>query len=180
MIPDHRLAVLLDHVKSSQINQCLYHNTAESPSLYSDHICDRSEFPLRTAFELSQHTDEVWYVEFSHDGTKLATTSKDHSVIVYDVRTFDIIHRLTDHSDSVASAAWSPDDSKLITCSQDYKARLWDIKVSYILIMKFYLGFDANPVLDRSLYLNNWSPQSARHLCGLGSRWRIICHRLPG
>ena len=104
MIPDHRLAVLLDHVKQNQINQCLYHNTATAPSLYSDHLCDRSQFPLRTSFELSQHTDEVWYLEFSHDGTKLATTSRDCSVIIYDASTFNILHKLTDHTDPVAYA----------------------------------------------------------------------------
>lgn len=130
MIPEHRLATLLDQVKQIQINQCLYHNTATSPSLYSDHVCDRSNFPLRTAVELCQHTNEVWFLEFSHDGTKLATTSRDCSVIVYDASTFDVIHKLTEHTDPVAYATWSPDDSRLITCSQDYKARLWDVQVT--------------------------------------------------
>jgi WD40 repeat protein len=129
LIPDHRLAVLLDQVKQEQINRCLYHNTAVSPSLYSDHVCDRNNFPLRTTIELNQHTNEVWYLEFSHDGTKLATTSRDCSVIIYDVRTFDVMHRLTDHTEPVAYATWSPDDTKLISCSQDYKARLWDVEV---------------------------------------------------
>lgn len=129
MIPDHRLAVLLDQVKQTQINNCLYHNTAVSPSLYSDHLCDKSGFPLRTAFELSHHTNEVWYLEFSHDGTKLATTSRDCTVLIYDSTTFEIIHRLTEHSEPVAYATWSPDDSKLITCSQDFKAKLWDVPV---------------------------------------------------
>ncbi|OAX83082.1 hypothetical protein ACJ72_02570 [Emergomyces africanus] len=128
MIPDHRLAVLLDQVKQNQINQCLYHNTAEPPSLYSDHQCDRSQFPLRTSLEIGDHTDEVWYLEFSHDGTKLATTGRENIVIIYDVATFSVLHRLTDHGGSVAYAAWSPDDSKLISCSQDYKARLWDVE----------------------------------------------------
>ena len=129
MIPDHRLATLLDHVKESQINQCPYHNTDVSPSLYCEHMCDRSNFPSRVAVELDQHTNEVWYLEFSHDGTKLVTTGRDCAVIIYDARTFDVIHKLTDHQDPVAYATWSPDDTKLISCSQDYKAKLWDVKV---------------------------------------------------
>lgn len=132
MIPDHRLAVLLDHVKQNQINQCLYHNTAEPPSLYSDHQCDRAQFPLRTSIELSEHTDEVWYLEFSHDGTKLATTGRESIVIIYDVATFSVLHRLTDHGGPVAYATWSPDDSQLISCSQDFKARIWDVEVRLI------------------------------------------------
>lgn len=130
MIPDHRLAVLLDHVKQNQINQCLYHNTASVPSLYCDHICDRNAFPRHATFNLTKHTDEVWYVEFSHDGTKLATASKDRSVIIYDTTDgFKVIHRLMEHEKSVAYATWSPDDSKLITCSQDKKAKVWDVQV---------------------------------------------------
>ena len=129
MIPDHRLAILLDQIKRNQINQCLYHNTASSPSLYSDHMCDRADFPLRPGVELSQHADEVWYCEFSHDGTKLATASRDHCVIIYDTSTFSVLHRLREHEEGVAHASWSPDDTKLITCSQDRGARVWSVEV---------------------------------------------------
>lgn len=134
MIPDHRLAILLDHVKQNQINQCLYHNTPTAPSLYSDHMCDRNDFPLRNKFELGQHADEVWYCEFSHDGTKLATAGKDHVVVIYETSTFSMLHRLADHEEGVAHASWSPDDSKLITCSQDKFARIWNAEVCSLLL----------------------------------------------
>ncbi|KAJ5469884.1 hypothetical protein N7530_007241 [Penicillium desertorum] len=128
MIPQHRLAILLDHVKQSQINNCFYHNTADPPSLYSDHMCDRNDFPLDVIVDLTQHSDEVWYCEFSHDGSKLATAGKDHNVLIYNTTDFSVIHRLTEHEDGVAFASWSPDDSKLITCSQDKKARVWSVE----------------------------------------------------
>ena len=129
MIPSNRLAILLDHVKQKQINECLYHNTATPPSLYSEHMCDRADFPLHPGIELSQHSDEVWFCEFSHDGSKLVTAGRDRSVIIYDASTFDVLHRLSEHEDGVAQASWSPDDSKLITCSQDKKARVWSVEV---------------------------------------------------
>lgn len=130
MIPDHRLATLLDQVQRHQVNECLYHNTAVVPSLYSDHQCERDRFPLRTMFELDHHTDEVWFVDFSHDGTKLATTSRDRTVIVYDTtRDFEILHKFGGHGGEVSFVSWSPDDSKLISCSHDHKARVWDIAV---------------------------------------------------
>ncbi|KAJ5795277.1 hypothetical protein N7457_001876, partial [Penicillium paradoxum] len=109
MIPQHRLAVLLDHVKQTQINNCFYHNTAD---------------PRR----FTQITYEVWYCEFSHDGSKLVTAGKDHNVIIYNTADFSVIHRLTEHEEGVAFASWSPDDSKLITCSQDKKARVWSVE----------------------------------------------------
>jgi WD repeat-containing protein 26 len=129
MIPEHRLAHLLNQVKQSQINNCLYHNTPMPPSLYADHMCDRDNFPLRTMLELDSHSDEVWYLEFSHDGSKLATASKDQTVMIYETGTFTILHRLTDHAEKVTYVTWSPDDSKLISCSMDNKARVWDVSV---------------------------------------------------
>ncbi|KAB8234827.1 WD40-repeat-containing domain protein [Aspergillus alliaceus] len=134
MIPDNRLAMLLDNVKQNQINQCLYHNTASPPSLYSDHMCDRADFPLRAGIELSQHSDEVWYCQFSHDGTKLVTAGRDHSVIIYDTNTFAVLHKLMEHDEGVAHACWSPDDTKIITCSQDKKARVWSVDTGRCLL----------------------------------------------
>ncbi|KAL9110116.1 MAG: hypothetical protein Q9227_005310 [Pyrenula ochraceoflavens] len=134
MIPSHRLATLLDQVKQSQINRCLYHNTAAVPSLYSDHLCSRANFPLKTMLELDSHTDEVWMVQFSNDGLKLATAGRDGSVLIWDAIDFRILHKLTNHDGSVSYVSWSPDDTKLITCSKDKKARLFDIESGRCLI----------------------------------------------
>lgn len=130
MIPEHRLAVLLDQLKQNQISKCLYHNSSTSPSLFSDHLCDRSQFPLRTILELSHNSGEVWFIEFSHNGRRLATSGQDSAVLIFDTSNFQVRHKLTDHTAHVAHLTWSPDDSKLITCSQDHKARVWDSEVS--------------------------------------------------
>ena len=131
MIPDHRLANLLDQVKLSQISSCLYHNPTASPSLFSDHYCDRSQFPLQTQRVLDQK-DQVWYLEFSHDGRKLATCGNENAVTVYDTTKFPVHFILSEHTKSVPYLAWSPDDTMLITCSKDATAKLWDISVSII------------------------------------------------
>ena len=130
MIPDHRLAVLLDQVKQTQISKCLYHNPQTSPSLFADHICDRSQFPLQTIRELKESTGEVWFLEFSHDGKLLAASGQGETVIIYDVENFSTRHMLKDHTDHVPYLTWSPDDSNLITCSHDQRAKVWDVQVS--------------------------------------------------
>jgi len=129
MIPEHRLARLLTQMKRYQVLNCLYHNTAEWPSLYMDHSCEREDLPLNTILELDRHRDEVWFLRFSNDGTKLVTTSKDKTALIYDTSDFKVIFELSDHKKSVAYAAWSPDDSRLVTCSQDHEARMWDTEV---------------------------------------------------
>ncbi|CAJ2508202.1 Uu.00g093880.m01.CDS01 [Anthostomella pinea] len=126
MLPEHRLAILLRQVKDDQIGGCLWHSDAASPSLYSDHICDRHKFPTEDVVELDEHSGEVWQVVFSHDGTKLASCGSDKQVIIWDVPSFRVLHSLKDHESGVGNVAWSWDDSMLVTCCQDRHARLWD------------------------------------------------------
>ncbi|KAI5854194.1 WD40-repeat-containing domain protein [Tricharina praecox] len=127
MIPEHRLASLLQQVKKTQIANCLYHNTSNPPSLYSDHTCDRNQFPLLTIQTLSDHTDEVYCVKFSHDGTKMASASKDKTIIIWDVKSFMPLCVLEGHTKDVTYVEWSPADTRLVSCSRDKTARLWDI-----------------------------------------------------
>ncbi|KAL7274955.1 hypothetical protein RUND412_002109 [Rhizina undulata] len=126
MIPEHRLASLLQQVKQTQISKCLYHNTANSPSLYADHICDKNEFPSTTVKILNAHEDEVWFVRFSPDGTRLATASSDNTVIIWDLESFEARYTFREHTAPVTCVQWSPDSLHLLSCAQDNTAKLWD------------------------------------------------------
>lgn len=131
MIPEHRLASLLDEVKEGWIERCQYHNTAASPSLYLDHNCTKDDFPTRNALELKHHTDQVVFVQYSNDGSMLASTSKDTTIIIYETKTYNILHQLEQHEKSdVVHLAWSPDDQRIITCclQPENAARIWDVK----------------------------------------------------
>ncbi|KAI9158675.1 WD repeat-containing protein [Paramyrothecium foliicola] len=130
MLPENRLAVLLQQVKQSQIDTCLYHTAASSPSLYCDHLCDRRYFPTELALELIDLAGEVWQVQFSHDGTRLAACGSKEVVVIWDTSTYGCVAVLGGHDGGVGNVAWSPDDSMLVTCSQDKHARLWDAKAS--------------------------------------------------
>lgn len=130
MLPEHRLAVLLQQVKNSQIDSCIWHTDASSPSLYSDHICDRSMFPTETLEELTDAEGEVWQIRFSHDGERLAGCGSDRKVLIWDTETFNLVHSLEEHKDGAGNVAWSPDDTMLVTCGRDHYARLWDVNVS--------------------------------------------------
>jgi len=131
MIPEHRLAVLLDEVKDSWISRCNFHNTAASPSLYLDHACEREDFPTKAVLELKHHKDEVWFLQFSNDGSKLASSSKDTTVIIYETTTYNRLLHLDEHNGSgVTHLAWSPDDTKIVTCCSqpENSARIFDVK----------------------------------------------------
>ena len=45
----------------------------------------RDNFPCETSQILGEHCDEVWFCRFSPNGRRLATGSKDSSVIIWDV-----------------------------------------------------------------------------------------------
>lgn len=140
MLPEHRLAVLLQQVKDRQVDSCIWHTAASSPSLYSDHSCDRNLFPTEVLHELEQ-PGEVWQIRFSHDGKRLASCGADSFTYIWDMATFSLAFKLgSEHGDQtdpkdkgVGNIAFSPDDSMLVTCGRDKCASIWDLKVSEIL-----------------------------------------------
>lgn len=136
MIPEHRLATLLTAVQSNQVVSCRYHNTTIQPSLYTDHECSADDFPLQELITLKAHSDEVWYLEFSHDGTMLATAGKDGLVCVYDTARWKTMHEFREHEKNpsgsghrgVCCVAFSPDDRYLISCSQNNEFAVLDVR----------------------------------------------------
>ncbi|KAH3674846.1 hypothetical protein WICMUC_003049 [Wickerhamomyces mucosus] len=131
MIPKFRLFKLLEQSLDYQKYLNLFNFPDlenKSISLYEDLKWDKSNFPNTVVKALTYHQDEVWYVLFSHDGSKLVSTSADKTVIVYDVNNnLEILYHLKSHEKQVMYASFSPDDSKLITCSIESKAILWDL-----------------------------------------------------
>ena len=70
--------------------------------------------------KLEGHQDEVWHVQFSHGGDRLASASKDRTAIIWAVPPSGDAKQLltlTGHPDSVTHLSWSRDDTKLLTCS---------------------------------------------------------------
>ena len=86
MLPQRRMNTLLEQAYTHQRTQCLYHNapyTSSAFSLYSDHRCTREAFPSLTTNILAGHTDEVWNIQWSHDGNRLASAGKDKTAMIW-------------------------------------------------------------------------------------------------
>ncbi|KAL2261491.1 hypothetical protein VTK26DRAFT_3936 [Humicola hyalothermophila] len=132
MLPDHRLAVLLDSVKRSQVEKCLYHTSNDPPSLYVNHTCDRRRFPTEVLAELSKpiadaSKHEVWQIRFSPDGRRLASCGTEKPINIWDVERLTLIHELQGHSKGeIGEIAWSPDGKFLVSCGIDRYAKVWD------------------------------------------------------
>lgn len=172
MLPPHRLETLILQAVEQQRTQCAYHNTRSDSqvlgsggSLLMDHTCSRHSFPGTTVQILSDHCDEVWIARFSPDGNKLATGSKDSTVIIWDVdpETLTVTRRFTldGHSYGVVYLAWSPDSSKLIVCLQEEAAELvvWDTERG-----EQICKVSNSP--DDSLTCASWHKDSRKFVCG--------------
>ena len=49
-------------------------------------MCERDDFPVTTTHILEEHTDEVWFLAYSPDGSMLASASKDARAIIWDAQ----------------------------------------------------------------------------------------------
>ncbi|KAF9335025.1 hypothetical protein BG006_001014 [Podila minutissima] len=160
MVPEHRLETLLKQATEQQIKNCFYHDSrSDAPySLYSDHVCDKVGIPSVTRQVLEGHTNEVWYISFSHDGKYLASTSVDFRVIIWDLETFKAVHTLQGHTGHVSCCSWSPDDSLLVTAGFDKTVKLWDTQTGTL-----KSNFQKHPDIVTCL---GWLPDSNRFISG--------------
>ncbi|KAJ9179614.1 hypothetical protein P3X46_011384 [Hevea brasiliensis] len=113
-----------------QRDSCVFHNILDSDlSLYSDHQCGRNQIPSQTAQILEAHNDEVWPLQFSHNGKNLASSSKDKSAIIWEIKEdgqVSLKHILKGHQKPVLTVSWNPDDTELLTCGREGIIRRWD------------------------------------------------------
>jgi len=72
----------------------------------------------------ASHSDFIVDVQFSPDGSMIATASKDKMAKIWS-RDGDLLHNLFGHLSSPHSVAWSPDGNLLATAETNF-VRLWD------------------------------------------------------
>ena len=76
--------------------------------------------------EFTGHKDVILRLSWSADGTKLASTSVDQTICLWDVRQGQKILTLGGHHGGVNLAVWSPGGDLLASSSFDRTVRLWN------------------------------------------------------
>ncbi|KAF0992927.1 hypothetical protein HZS_5499 [Henneguya salminicola] len=75
------------------------------------------------------HGQEVLDVASSHDNSQLASGSKDHMVMIWDVMTGHSIRRFREHYGAVNCVVFNPEESSvLVSGSVDSKCHIWDMR----------------------------------------------------
>jgi len=136
MMPPSRLKALFEQALCYQKSKCLFHNTPDAPKLGScSLLLDQSDFnyrksfPTRTTQILSKDTydsskenidTEIWVCQFSHNGTTLATGSREGNVKLWSINqdTHEVSHKCTisSHNQGIGYLSWSPDNKWLLVC----------------------------------------------------------------
>jgi WD40 repeat protein/serine/threonine protein kinase len=77
-------------------------------------------------FTLRGHTSNVTSVAFSPDGRRIATSSFDRTVKLWETESGQEVFTLRGHTSGVLGVAFSPDGRRLATGSIDSTAKIWD------------------------------------------------------
>jgi len=137
IIPDGRLEYLVEQALLTQVASCQYYNgTAPHLSLFSDFSAGREQLPTQTVDLLDAHSDEVWHVQFSHNGEMLASASKDSTSMIWQIRPNGEcinLHTLKGPDTQLTYVAWSHDDAKLLTCGNSGLCGLWNVATGELL-----------------------------------------------
>jgi WD40 repeat protein len=72
------------------------------------------------------HTGRVHSVNFSPDGTRIASGGNDSVIILWDSESSEQVAELQGHTSYVYSIAFSPDGSQIVSGSGDCVVRIWD------------------------------------------------------
>jgi WD40 repeat protein/tRNA A-37 threonylcarbamoyl transferase component Bud32 len=67
-------------------------------------------------------------VDFSPDGTMIASGSWDHSVKLWRVSDGMLLHKLKDHASNIENVAFSPDGTMVASASWDKTVKLWNVR----------------------------------------------------
>jgi WD40 repeat protein len=144
----------------------------------------------RVARRLRGHSDFVASARFSGDGTLLATTSLDRSVVVWDVASGAIRFRLRTEEALVPGIGFSEDSRRLYTAGEDGAIRTWDVTGGDSLVKRVAAPTISlrdgevlpSPTGDAVAYLKlNYDAVRSAGLAILDlSTGEVVRHRAPG
>jgi WD40 repeat protein len=80
----------------------------------------------RELLTLNGHTEAVFGVCFSPDGSRLASASWDNTVKIWDSKSGQELLTLKGHTEGISRVCFSPDGIRLASASADHTVKVWD------------------------------------------------------
>lgn len=82
------------------------------------------------------HTNFIYGVAFSPDGSSLVSVGGDRKIYLYDGKTGEVKGEISDsadgHSGSIFGVSWSKDSRSFVTCSGDRTVKTWDVEAGKV------------------------------------------------
>ncbi|KAK4939521.1 WD40 repeat-like protein [Elasticomyces elasticus] len=82
------------------------------------------------------HSNFIYGVAFSPDGSHLLSVGGDRKIYLYDGKTGDIKTEIADsaegHQGSIFGVSWSKDSQNFVTCSADRTVKTWDVEAGKV------------------------------------------------
>ena len=127
------------HFAKATLNQATFHNCTTRHTTWHDapHPGAAWQTPILsipTGMETGfypGHTSAVTGVAWRPDGDLIATTSHDHTCIIWNPHTAEKLITLTGHTDVVTGVTWHPDGTRLATASWDGTGIVWDSRTGH-------------------------------------------------
>ncbi len=101
------------------------------------------------------HTQAIVWAEFSSDGTRVVSASKDKTARVWRAADGKPVMVLKGHERIVTCARFSPSGDRVLTCSTDGTARIWELRPDRILR------------IARRLSTRDFTPRERKEFAGL-------------
>ena len=87
-----------------------------------------------------RHAEAIVDADFSHDGTRVLTTSRDASAHLWDSVSGRSIRVFDEHGGPVLQASFSDDDARIFTVAADRNLRLWNLASGDLLDTQRFAG----------------------------------------
>ncbi|KAL4960944.1 transcriptional regulator of RNA polII, SAGA, subunit-domain-containing protein [Aspergillus stella-maris] len=112
-----------------------------------------------------KHTNYIYGVGFSPDGSTLVTVGADRKIWLYDGKTGEAKGQIGEgeHKGSIFSLSWSKDSRKFVTASADKTVKIWDVEAGKV-TQNWNIGGEGNSnVLDQQVGVV-WPPARSDNL----------------
>ncbi len=120
---------------------------------------------------LSEHNGLIGRVVWSPDGKKLASSSFDKTIKLWDVDTGECLQTLSGHTGRVREVSWSPNGQFIASGSDDKTIRVWEVASGQV--------YDNIPMMGVCFAIA-WSPDSQVLAAGgIRDDWSILFWSIP-